>query len=558
MDAGCLSSIGANVLVMTDQACLSGKDSAALFQPWKHKSTVAIKGQSRCWSFRTNYIQKKRTQRHKPCSNQGQNKDDTASKGVVVFIRDLQMKILQILLLALLSLVTIGATAQAIEPFRLAYSRKLGAEVFILRDRENWCKRLVKVHIVLSEGSPLIKQGIKDFFKDKVSIVLNTECPGVELAVITVSKGKTGQNISTSKASKDEGWLPRQESILPSEQVFYGGLLLLALLLMTFLVRRRRKKTSRGMDIPPSQTIAESTQGKVHTILTARKARPEASSKVESKPIGSTSDSMVVSPEYYGERRKLLNQSPATRNAVEAGRFGGILVLDCMKNIGGGIVFWELGLCHKGEVCEMDAVAIAHHGLLHVEVKNIRGTWKPISERADNGAPQWERIEDGNRIHSPTDQANRARFLLCEASRELCCYAIPVHSLVVVVHDGFKFEGEEDDCVKLMSKAEFQTFYTDYMHGQSKVPAVAKDRIARLLKYVMDHKQLPVFIDAELISEDVVRTANPTREEYMALLDVLLRDWGYEGKQIYAPETWFGDTEGANQQRLKLNKKQVI
>jgi hypothetical protein len=87
---------------------------------------------------------------------------------------------------------------------KLAYSNKLGAEVFLLSDTKDMCQRTVRVEIRLTEGSPLIEGGVKDFFKKKVSRVLDQRCPDVELAIISVTRSQNGENLSTTQIRENE------------------------------------------------------------------------------------------------------------------------------------------------------------------------------------------------------------------------------------------------------------------------------------------------------------------------------------------------------------------
>ncbi|MFH1914394.1 MAG: nuclease-related domain-containing protein [Pseudomonadota bacterium] len=400
--------------------------------------------------------------------------------------------------------------AQSAEPYHFAFSKKLGVDVFVVSDGDVWCQRLVEIQIRLATGSPLAKEGVEAFFGEQVGPLLNAQCPSVERAIITVIKAETGQRIASIRASRDEGWTPRAAlHWTDNTWVLAGSACLVGAVLLWAVVARRRR--------------------------TARLNAPRQ---------------VITSPEYHRRLRAIPDQSaPDNGGSDGAGRRGEAAILKVIRGIGGGIVYWGLGLSFERQRCEFDILVVAPRGVLHVEVKNTAGTWKPDPDSMKEGyATKWIREKDGLVMKSPISQAHRARFLLGEAARVLCSYQLPVHSVVVVANDTFEFAGEKDDRVSLMRDSKFRAYYEEYAHGrESSVVGVAKPRLARLPLSVMRFNQLPVCFDLcsfGMGRVDVHGLREWTDEDFdRELRSQLIETWQWDKIDIDVPAIWFGSSD---------------
>lgn len=403
---------------------------------------------------------------------------------------------------------------------RLAYSKKLGAEVYILSEEEKWCQRVVKVEIRLLDDSPLIQSGVNDFFKKQVSPVLDEHCPDTELAIITVRRTKDGQQLSTTKSSKEENWdIKTGSHIFENKNVIIGLAVSLGLLLLLALRLNSGNKPDHEPKVAPTRT---KTKG--------RRRRPQ-----------------IESPVYHRRIGDIPSQDASDNGGAEgAGLRGEAEVLEVIRAIGGGMVYWGLGLSINDRKCELDALVVTQHGLLHVEVKNMWGEWSPIRDPNSNYV-LWKRESDKKTVKSPIRQADRARRLIGDAAKQICYDILPVHSVVVVTNDDFSFTGSNDERVALMRLGEFKKYYQDFAHGYgTAIKATSKPRLARFVSFIANHKQYPVFFDLRSLDEDKQRSTLhniKTDTDYIdALRSLIMEVWECD-KDIKKPWIWFGSTE---------------
>ncbi|WP_285907130.1 nuclease-related domain-containing protein [Pseudodesulfovibrio pelocollis] len=425
--------------------------------------------------------------------------------------------------------------AQSAEPYHFAFSKKKGVDVFVVSDGDAWCQRLVEIQIRLAADSPLAREGVEAFFGKQVGPLLNAQCPSVERAIITVIKAETGQRIASIRASRDEGWTPRAALHWTDNKWVLAGSACLVGAVLLWAVVARRRRTARTS--APRQVMAA----------------PEHARGV-SQP--NAAPHIVTAPEYHRRLRAIPDRSaPDNGGSDGAGRRGEAAILRVIRGIGGGIVYWGLGLSFERKRCEFDILIVAPRGVLHVEVKNLSGTWKPDPDSMEDGyATKWIREKDGLAMKSPISQAHRARFLLGEAARIICSYQLPVHSVVVVANDTFEFTGEKDDRVSLMRDSEFRAYYEEYAHGrESSVVGVAKPRLARLPLYVMRFKQLPVCFDLRSFGRDrrdihVLREW--TDEDFDRELRCLLMEaWQWDKIGIDVSAIWFGSSDDVHPEK---------
>lgn len=403
--------------------------------------------------------------------------------------------------------------ARCAEPYHFAFSKKQGVDVYVVSDGMDWCQRLVEIQIRLAVDSPLLKSGIEDFFRDQVGPLLNAQCPSAERVIIIVVKAGTGQQIATIRANRADGWNPRNAWTDGKRKLAIVALGGFGCVLLGWAMYIRRRDAPRGCVIPH----------------------------------------IVTAPGYYRRLGSIPDQSaPDNGGAAGAGLRGEAAILKDIKVIGGGIVYWGLGLSFDKQRCEFDILVMAPHSLLHVEVKNLCGKWRPDADSVEGGyATKWFRQSDGTIIKSPITQANRARFLLGEAARAICAYQIPVHSVVVVANDTFEFAGEKDDRVKLMRDVDFREYYESYANGPgSSLVAVAKPRLARLPLYLMHFNQLPVCFDLRSFGVDRTNVDNRhewTDEDYVREFRCqLMEAWNWDKVENHNSGIWFGSSEAVH------------
>ncbi|HEY8037843.1 MAG TPA: DUF4852 domain-containing protein [Methylobacter sp.] len=116
--------------------------------------------------------------------------------------------------------VTVAAmvgTVEAATPQRLAYSEKLGVEVFALPDSSGvWCQPTLTLNILLKDNSPLMQPDGLNGFLPKLKKVFDQECLKATTAKVSVIK-VVDQSVvgSVLNISKADGWtvgLPASES----------------------------------------------------------------------------------------------------------------------------------------------------------------------------------------------------------------------------------------------------------------------------------------------------------------------------------------------------------
>ncbi|WP_319466210.1 nuclease-related domain-containing protein [uncultured Pseudodesulfovibrio sp.] len=434
----------------------------------------------------------------------------------------------------------------------LAYSKKLGADIYILSDQLNWCQRLVKVEIRLAPNSPLAVQGIGPFFKNKIGPILDAECPQIELAVISVTNTGTGEKVVMAKASKDAGWLAQiDDQKSPYHQVGIGILIALGIILLMYLrLKKKGKKPYAPEHMPTKNLDHQNEKAGTRSPLAAdyEKKSGRYVPKTKIKRVYHPKTALVVTPRYQQRINAIPKQNSIDNGGTtSAGLRGEAEVLEVVKSIGGGIVYWGLGLSINEKKCEFDILVVTQHGLLHVEVKNLYGHWRPVASSNGN-ASQWKRDSDDTVIHSPIRQADRARRLLGDTAKQICYDMLPVHSVVVVTNKNFEFCGTEDECVALMRTEEFDRYYSDFVYGYgSNIAATSKPRLSRLISFISKYKQYPVFCDLATINKEQASNklhGVQSEKEYIGFLNHQIRNvWKCDRPDIDKPWIWFGSTE---------------
>lgn len=118
-------------------------------------------------------------------------------------------------LLLAVTFVALATPALSADPHRLAFSERLGVEVFALPDDTgNWCRTDLELALALKDDSALVKNGVEGFVP-KLAPVFDQECPVAEKAVIQAYKAKDREPVGTTySATKSGQWLPekRQET----------------------------------------------------------------------------------------------------------------------------------------------------------------------------------------------------------------------------------------------------------------------------------------------------------------------------------------------------------
>lgn len=110
--------------------------------------------------------------------------------------------ILPILLCLLMSSVD---TAEAASWHRLAYSKKMGADVFVGPDGSDWCAKTVKSKVKLDSGSPLRSGGVKTFL-GKVLTVIRNDCPEAAKADFSVVDADGEASLGNYVAESSSNW----------------------------------------------------------------------------------------------------------------------------------------------------------------------------------------------------------------------------------------------------------------------------------------------------------------------------------------------------------------
>jgi len=96
-------------------------------------------------------------------------------------------------------------------PYRLAFSQKLGAEVFAVPNSGgSWCASAVNLKVSLSNGSPLLSSMVKAdraAFAAKLGTVLARECPAATAATVRFVTGPAQSQVdSQAMARGPSGW----------------------------------------------------------------------------------------------------------------------------------------------------------------------------------------------------------------------------------------------------------------------------------------------------------------------------------------------------------------
>lgn len=80
----------------------------------------------------------------------------------------------------------LAQSAKAGSPVQIAFSEKLGAEVFANPDAsDQWCRETASLSLLLKDNSPLLSSGLSDFVK-RVGATLAAKCPEAKRARIAV------------------------------------------------------------------------------------------------------------------------------------------------------------------------------------------------------------------------------------------------------------------------------------------------------------------------------------------------------------------------------------
>lgn len=105
--------------------------------------------------------------------------------------------------------ISLAGQAWAAEPYRLVFSPRLGAQLFAARDEAaSWCGEQLRLHLVLSEGSPLLSGGANDFL-GKLGLTLDQECPQAKTAVVAVETAAGATLGAPRLMVRDREWTVR-------------------------------------------------------------------------------------------------------------------------------------------------------------------------------------------------------------------------------------------------------------------------------------------------------------------------------------------------------------
>eukprot|EP00831_Metopus_contortus_P079575 TRINITY_DN7946_c0_g1_i1.p1 TRINITY_DN7946_c0_g1~~TRINITY_DN7946_c0_g1_i1.p1 ORF type:complete len:789 (-),score=135.05 TRINITY_DN7946_c0_g1_i1:2656-5022(-) len=92
----------------------------------------------------------------------------------------------------------------AAEWHRLAYSKKMGAEVFASQSQSGWCKDTVQIEVKLSADSPLLSNGLEAFLQ-KVGVVAAKDCNSLTAVQFSISDSSDAQ-VGQYTASAGNEW----------------------------------------------------------------------------------------------------------------------------------------------------------------------------------------------------------------------------------------------------------------------------------------------------------------------------------------------------------------
>lgn len=115
----------------------------------------------------------------------------------------------------------LATPVSAAEPHRLAFSKRLGIDVFALPNEQGeWCRSEMTLSLALSKDSPLMTSGIESFVP-KLGPVFAQECPKAEKALVQAYKAENREPTGvTYSATKTAGWalekVSKEQAALPA------------------------------------------------------------------------------------------------------------------------------------------------------------------------------------------------------------------------------------------------------------------------------------------------------------------------------------------------------
>lgn len=469
------------------------------------------------------------------------------------------------------TLIVLGAAALLLVSFaygtapeKIAYSRTYGADVYVVGHGKSWCEADIATIARMRPGSVVGDQALHAFYR-MIGMILQNECPEAQKTDFMVL-GADGAYYFAGECSLNNDWVPVRTGFGLSESItlmrYHASLIADALtgrLLADPYGDRLNTLGIAGFVVLIAGGVLFLFKGKKQTSSRQNFENEVESNQSEqgvpSEPEGVYEDgaagpepqlvaSSCFAQSYEAALEGILSEDPRER----AGDYGEALVLSKVMETGGGIVYWGLGLSNRGKKCEVDILVVAPHGLLHVEVKNLRGVWKVLSEYDEQGrvrSSHWTRDGYGDlTLKSPVEQANRARTILAETVRNLSDFYLPIHSVVVAAHDEFSLTGAEEDGVKVMSLSEFTDFYQEYAHGSiAQLSAARRGLFASLVEHVASFGQRPAFFDLKLFEDDTDQLPNQpmsaeTYEDY--LFSKLAECWSLKTRIPKQDGIWFG------------------
>lgn len=115
----------------------------------------------------------------------------------------------------------LATPVSAAEPHRLAFSKRLGVDVFALPNEQGeWCRSEMTLSLALNKDSPLMASGIESFVP-KLGPVFAQECPKAEKALVQAYKAESRKPTGTTySAKKTVGWalekVSKEQATLPA------------------------------------------------------------------------------------------------------------------------------------------------------------------------------------------------------------------------------------------------------------------------------------------------------------------------------------------------------
>jgi hypothetical protein len=124
------------------------------------------------------------------------------------------------------------------------------------------------------------------------------------------------------------------------------------------------------------------------------------------------------------------------------GKIGEQHVMSRLYRVPGTAVYWNVGIDFGERRCELDHLVLTPEGIILVECKNLRGTWKAVGD--DDHPNQWARVDSNEKqIHSPFSQAHRAGGILVELLKRIGVF-LPVQKVIVFVDSSIHISGIRD------------------------------------------------------------------------------------------------------------------